>query len=219
VPNAGATASGTAFKPTTGEGKEIGIKFMPRGTNLMLTAAAFDIQQNDVLTPNPNNPFYSVQTDSARVRGFEFEVRGNVTREFEVVGGYSRLDPKVTSSIAGNTGKYLPNVNLDQASLWGKYTWYEGKLAGFGVGAGVRYVGENYGDSRNTIFIPSYTVFDAAISYDFVYARPDLKGLRAQVNVRNIADTYYVTSCHAGLPYCGLGLGRSVLGTLTYAWN
>ena len=95
--------------------------------------AAFDIQQNDVLIPNPNNPFYSVQTDSARVRGFEFEVRGNITREFEVVGGYSRLDPKVTSSIAGNAGKYLPNVNLDQASLWGKYTWYDGKLAGFDV--------------------------------------------------------------------------------------
>lgn len=219
VPNAGATATGTTFKPTTGEGKEIGIKFMPRGTNLMFTAAVFDIQQNDVLTSNPSNPFYSVQTDSARVRGIEFELRGNVTREFEVVGGYSRLDPKVTSSIAGNTGKYLPNVNLDQASLWGKYTWYDGKLAGFGLGGGVRNVGENYGDSRNTIIIPSYTVFDAAISYDFAYMRPDLKGLRAQVNVTNLADTYYVTSCQSGLPYCGLGLGRSVLGTLTYAWK
>ncbi|MCG6204308.1 TonB-dependent siderophore receptor [Rhodopseudomonas sp. HC1] len=219
VPNSGATITGSTFRPTTGEGKEIGIKFMPRGTNLMFTAALFDIEQKDVLTSNPSNPFYNVQTDSARVRGIEFEARGNVTREFEVVAGYSHLDPKVTNSIAGNSGKYLPNVNRDQASLWGKYTWYDGGLAGLGLGAGVRYVGENYGDSANALYIPSYTVVDAAISYDFGYLRPDLKGFRAQINATNLANTYYVTSCRSGLAYCGLGAGRAVLGTLTYAWN
>jgi len=28
-----------------------------------------------------------------------------------------------------------------------------------------------------------------------------------------------VASCLTGLPYCGLGNARTVLGTLKYAWN
>jgi iron complex outermembrane receptor protein len=219
TPNLGADAAGKSFRPTTGEGAEVGVKFKPVGSNFMVTAAAFDIRQQDVLTPNPVNPFFSVQTDAVRVRGFELELRGNLTREFELVGGYTHLDPRVTASIAGYAGKHMINTALDQASLWGKYTWQDGPLAGLGLGAGVRYVGDAYGDNFNTFVVPSYTLVDAAVSYDFAYMRPDLKGLKAQINVTNLFDHYYVASCFTGLPYCGFGNARTVLGTLKYSWN
>jgi iron complex outermembrane receptor protein len=219
TPNLGSDLAGNSFKPTTGDGKEIGVKFKPNGMNLMLTAALFEINQNNILTADPANPFFNIQTDAARVRGFEFEARGNVTREFEIVGGYSHLDPRVTSSIDGNAGKYLQNTALEQASLWGKYTWYSGPLAGFGIGAGVRYVGESYGDAANSFVVPSYTLFDAAVSYDLAYARPDLKGWKAQITASNLTDRYYVASCLTGLAYCAMGTGRTVLGTLKYSWN
>ncbi|MGO4685170.1 TonB-dependent siderophore receptor [Hyphomicrobium sp. 2TAF46] len=220
VPNAGADISGNTFRPTTGEGKEVGVKFMPNGTNLMFTAALFDIRQNDILTADSQTGgLTSVQTDQARVRGFEFEVRGNVTRELQIVGGYSRLDPEITKSKDGNAGNYLPNVNLDQASLWGKYTWFDGPLAGFGLSGGVRYVGENYGDQTNTIYIPSHTLFDAGLSYDFAYLDHKLDGWQAQLNATNLTDEYYVTSCQSGLAYCGLGQGRTILGTIKYSWR
>ena len=64
TPNLGADLAGNSFKPTTGEGTEIGVKFKPNGSNFMITAAAFDIRQQDVLTANPINPFFSVQTDA-----------------------------------------------------------------------------------------------------------------------------------------------------------
>jgi iron complex outermembrane receptor protein len=219
VPLAGTDLAGNTFKPTTGEGKEIGVKFKPLGSNLMVTAAWFDIVQQNLLTADPNSIFNNIQTGEARVRGFELEARGNITREFEIVGGYSRLDPRVTKSNDGFAGNYLVNTAIEQASLWGKYTWYSGPVAGLGLGAGVRYVGLSYGDSANTIAIPGYTLFDAAISYDFGYLRPDMKGLSAQINATNLADRYYVASCVTSLAYCGLGAGRRVLGTLKYAWN
>ena len=219
TPNLGADVFGNSFKPTTGEGGEIGVKYQPLGSNLMLTAAYFDTRQSNVLTANPLNPFFNTQTDAVRVRGFEFEAKGNITRELEIVAGYSHLDPKVTDSVAGNAGKIMVNTAREQASLWGKYTWHDGPLAGFGIGAGVRYVGDTFGDAANTILIPSYTLVDAAISYDFGYLRPDLRGLSAQINARNLTDRYYVASCFTGLPYCALGNGRTVLGTLKYSWN
>lgn len=219
TPNLGADSLGQSFKPTTGTGAEAGLKFMPNGMNLLMTAAVFNIDQRNVLTADPANPFFNVQTDAARVRGFELEAKGNITRELEIVGGYSRLDPRVTASTAGNAGKYLMNTALDQASLWAKYNWYSGPLAGLGIGAGVRYVGDSYGDAANTFVVPYYTLFDAALSYDLAMARPELRGWKAQVNVTNLTNKYYVASCLTGLPYCGMGAGRVVLGTLRYTWN
>ena len=49
--------------------------------------------------------------------------------------------------------------------------------------------------------------------------RPDMKGLKAQINVTNLFDHYYVASCFTGLPYCGFGNARTVLGTLKYNWQ
>ncbi len=222
VPNTGAMAgSTTPFKPTTGEGKEIGVKFQPVGTNLMFTAALFEIDQNDILTGDPASfGLTSLQTDSARSRGFELEARGNVTRELEIIAAYTKIDAKVTKSLTpANVGKYLNGVPLDQGSLWAKYTWFDGSLAGLGIGAGVRYVGESYGDATNSFVLPSYTLFDASVSYDLAYARPDLKGWKAQINATNLANKYYTVSCLTGLPYCGLGTARTVLGTLKYSWN
>ncbi|MEH2622661.1 iron complex outermembrane receptor protein [Bradyrhizobium sp. AZCC 1719] len=219
TPNLGADSAGQSFKPTTGEGAEVGVKFKPNGSNFMITAALFDIRQKDVLTQDPANFFFNVQTDAVRVRGFELELKGNLTRELEIVAGYSHLDPRVTSSIAGYAGKYMMSTARDQGAVWGKYTWYDGPLAGLGLGAGVRYVGETYGDNFNTFVIPSYALLDAAVSYDFAYARPDWKGWKAQINVTNLTNHFYVASCLTGLPYCGLGNARTVLGTLKYTWN
>ncbi|MGF6430428.1 iron complex outermembrane receptor protein [Bradyrhizobium elkanii] len=219
TPNLGTDSAGRSFRPTTGEGAEVGVKFKPNGSNFMVTAAAFDIRQQDVLTADPINPLFNVQTDAVRVRGLELELKGNLTREFEITAGYTHLDPRVTTSIAGYAGKYMMNTAQDQGAVWGKYTWYDGALAGLGLGLGVRYVGETYGDNFNTFVIPSYALLDAAVSYDFAYLRPDLKGWKAQVNVTNLTDHFYVASCLTGLPYCGLGNGRTVLGTMKYTWN
>lgn len=219
VPNSGISLTGVSFKPTTGESAEFGVKLKPANMNILLTAAVFDTRQKNILTADPTNPFFNIQTDEARVRGVELEARGNITRELEVIAGFSHLDPRVTKSIAGNTGKYLLNTALDQASLWAKYTWYDGPLAGLGLGGGVRYVGESYGDAANTFVVSPYTLLDATISYDLGYMRPDLRGWKAQVNATNLTNRYYVASCATSLVYCSLGAGRTVLGTLKYSWN
>ena len=219
VPTSGTDQFGALFRPTTGEGAEIGVKFRPLGSNLLLTAALFDTIQQNVLTADPTNVIFSVQTGEVRVRGIELEARGNVTRELEIIGAYSKLDPKVTKSNDGFVGNYLPNTALQQAALWTKYTFYDGPVAGLGIGGGVRYVGQSYGNNANTILIPDYTLFDATVSFDFKYLRPDLKGWSAQINATNLTNKYYVASCLTGLPYCGLGSARTVLGTVKYAWN
>jgi iron complex outermembrane receptor protein len=218
-PVLGSDRLGNPFKPTTGEGKEIGVKYQAPGSNLLFTAALFDIKQQNVQTPDPSDINFSVQTGEVQVKGFEFEVRGNVTRNLEIVGGYSHLDPKVTQTNDGNVGKYMIQVAREQASLWGVYTWYSGPLAGLGNGAGVRYVGESFADAANAFPVASYTLYDAALYYDFAYLRPDWKGWKAQINATNLFDHYYVASCATNNIWCGFGASRSVLLTLRYNWQ
>ncbi|MPZ40423.1 MAG: TonB-dependent siderophore receptor [Rhizobiales bacterium] len=215
-----ANNNGPPFKPTTGKGWEAGVKYQPIGYRMLLTAAVFEVTQQNVLTPDPNDNFLQVQTGEVRVRGWELEARGNITRELAIVGGVSHIEPIVTkTTIAANVGKDLANVPRDSASLWAMYTFYDGTLGGLGLGAGVRYVGGLFGDEGNTFLVPSHTLFDAVVSYDFGYLRPDMKGLTLQINATNLFNKYYVANCFTGLAYCALGAPRTVLATLRYNWQ
>ncbi|MCY1367399.1 Ferrichrome outer membrane transporter/phage receptor [compost metagenome] len=102
------------------------------------------------------------------------------------------------------------------ASLWLNYAFTTGHLEGLGLGAGVRYVGSTYADNANTLKVPSYTLVDAAVSYDFGQRDPRLEGLRASLNVHNLFDEEYVASCDEG--WCQYGERRTVFGTLRYTW-
>lgn len=215
VPNV--DKQGAPFKPTTGESKEIGIKYQPVGVNALFTAALYDTTQQNVLTPDPADISFNVQLGEIRVKGFEFEARASVNDRLDIVAGYSRLDPRVTQTTGPNIGQNVANVALETASLWGMYTMRDGPFAGWGVGAGVRYVGVSFADILNTIEIPAYTLFDAAITYDFSYLRRELQGLKFQVNVMNIADHYYVANCF-DFTYCSLGASRTILASLKYQW-
>ncbi len=215
-PTPGTDAQGNPFKPTTGKSSEVGIKYKPVGLDALFTVAWFDTVQQNVLTANPVNPLFSVQTGEVEVKGFEFEARASLNDRFDLIAGYSALDPRVTqTNTVGGVGKYMPQVALQTASLWGMYTMRDGPLAGWGFGAGARYVGKNYADALNTIEVPNYVLVDATITYDFGYMRPDLKGLKFQLNATNLANAYYVVTCY-NATYCVLGAERTVLATLKY---
>ena len=86
-------------------------------------------------------------------------------------------------------------------------------MAGFDLGAGVRYTEGIQADRENTREVPSYTLVDAALGYDFSHLGID--GLSARVNANNLLDKEYVASCYS-LNYCYFGAERSVMATVTY---
>ena len=69
-----------------------------------------------------------------------------------------------------------------------------GRSPDLGIGAGVRYVGESYGDAGNTFVIPSYTLFDAAMSYDLRLYAARSEGLEGCRSTRPIWPTILCVS-------------------------
>jgi iron complex outermembrane receptor protein len=194
------------------------VKYQPVGTNLLMTAALFDTTQQNVLTPDPNNPLFNVQTGAARSRGAEFEATASLTEGLKLKAAYAYTDTRTTQTNTPNQlNKHLNITPLNQASLWADYTILQGQLNGLGFGGGVRYVGDSYGNLANTISIPSYTLIDAAIHYDLSNLDQRLHGVQLAVNATNLFNHYYVASCTT-LTSCFLGAGRTVIGSVRYSW-
>jgi iron complex outermembrane receptor protein len=217
-PMLGVTQAGSAFKPTTAEQVEVGAKYQPAGTNILLTAALFDITQQNLTTPDPASPLFNVQTAEGRSRGLELEATASLTEGLKLVSSYTYTDMEVTkTNIAAQLGKQFVVMPRNQAALWADYTFQQSWIAGFGFAAGVRYIGDSYGDAANTILIPSYALLDAAVHYDLSYLDPKLRGVKLAVNASNLFDKYYVASC-TSLSACYLGAGRTVTGSIRYTW-
>ncbi|MEO8644159.1 TonB-dependent siderophore receptor [Pseudomonas sp.] len=218
-PTSNATASPTdSFKPTEGKQWELGIKYQPPGSSTLLTAAVYDLTQKNVsvTTTNSNNVSITSQTGEVKVKGLELEAVSDVTENLKVIAAYTLAKSDVQKGdFKGNRLQLMPN---QQASLWADYTWHNGVLDGFGIGAGARYTGNTYGDQGNTSLgkADAYTVFDAAVHYDLGRLDNSLKGASLALNATNLFDKDYISTCDSF--YCYYGDQRSVVASATYTW-
>ena len=218
-PTSNATASPTdSFKPTEGQQWELGIKYQPPGSNTLLTAAVYTLTQKNVsvTTTNSNNVSITSQTGEVKVKGLELEAVSDVTENLKVIAAYTLAKSEVQDgAFKGNRLQLMPN---QQASLWTDYTWHTGVLDGFGVGGGVRYTGNTYGDQANTKLgkADAFTVFDAAVHYDLGRLDNSLKGASLALNATNLFDKDYISTCDSF--YCYYGDQRSVVASATYKW-
>ena len=94
----------------------------------------------------------------------------------------------------------------------------EAALAGLGAGLGVRYARQSLGDYYEGAFsVPSYSVYDASLSYDLSRSPLKLKGVKLAMNVQNLTNKTYVSQCTSDLD-CYYGEGRTAVSSLTYDW-
>jgi iron complex outermembrane recepter protein len=219
-PQIGTDFFNRAFKPTTGTQWEAGVKYQPTFFNGLFTAAIFEITRQNVTTPDPDPAHFpkSVQLGEVVSRGVELESRVSLTNELDILAAYTYLDAKVTRSTQADLGKRPIGIPRNAASLWADYTFRSGALNGFGVAGGVRYTGSTAANAVNSIEVPSYTLYDAAIHYELAYLDPRLKGFKLAVNATNLFDRVYTASCLSAPNQCFYGLRRTVLGSLTYRW-
>ncbi|WP_431484285.1 TonB-dependent siderophore receptor [Pseudomonas solani] len=205
------------FKPTTGKQTEVGVKYQPVGTEALFTLAWFDLTQRNVVAWD-SNLGYNVQNGEVHSRGLEFEARGNLGENLELVGSFTYLKPEVTESAQAGVEDMQPARQPNHlASLWGTYQLATLGVPGLSVGAGARYVGSSYGDARNTYKVASVTLFDAMLGYELKFLAPELEGASVQLNASNLTDKVYAASC-AGSDSCFYGASRTLTANLNYAW-
>lgn len=217
VPLAGVTAGGDEFKPEKGVQYEAGVKYAPAGGQTVVTLSVFDLRRKNVLTPDLNDPFESVQTGEVRSRGVELESKSKVASGLDLIGSLSYADVKVTeSNNPDELGTRPAGVPKHMASLWLDYAVPAHVVPGLTVGGGARLIGATYGDELNTFRVPGYTLYDVALRYDLGRVSPSMRGLQFALNVQNLTDKRYADCGSAD--FCEYGTRRTVTATLRYLW-
>lgn len=237
---------GNAFKPMTGHQFEAGIKFEPPGSNVLLTAAVFHLLRKNV-TSQDLDPTHVctgfalnrcvLQSGELRSQGLELEGRASLISGLNLIGTYTYTDVKLTKSTSSVAlldgtlesleGKRPVGVPKHMASAWLQYRPTEGEMRGIGAGLGVRYIGPTFGTESNLwnlagfvrtpSRVPGYATIDASLDFALDRLIPALAGLRLELDIKNLADKQYVTSCD-GYGNCTWGDPRTALVTLRYRW-
>ena len=199
------------LEPETTTNYEVGTKWNVLNDRVSLTAAVFRTEKENTRVLVDNNTYQNAGT--TRVDGFELGASGKITDKWQVFAGYSYLDsenvdPGKAGSRAGaltglanaSKGKELPNTPKSSASLWTTYQLMP-KLT---IGGGAFYVDKVWGDSANTVYVPSYTRYDAMAAYKLS------KNVDFQVNVQNLTDKTYYDKAYAA-HFANQAAGRTVL--------
>lgn len=219
-PVSGTDVDSKPFDASTGKQYEVGVKYQPPGQDSFIQLSMYQIDKQNVLTSDLDNPGFSTQSGELRSRGVELEGKASLSERVNLVASVSRVDAEYTKDNDGLEGRHPIGVSPLTASAWLDYHWPEGTaLAGLGMGIGARYVRHSPGTSTsyNEFEVPSFTVYDGMVSYDFAQSPLHIKGVKLQANIENLDNKLYVSRC-SGVWECTYGQGRTVTANLTYDW-
>jgi iron complex outermembrane receptor protein len=216
LPVIGQDPNGDPFEPETGEQWEAGLKYQPSEVNGSVRVSVYDLTRQNFtqIDPSLGRAGKEVQTGEANSQGIEVEGSASLDFGLDVRGSLTFQDVEITeSAVEAEEGERPKQVRERMASLWADYTLQSSALEGFGVGAGVRHLGDSYGNVPNTLKAPSATLVDASVHYDW-------QGLRLQVNADNLLDNEYVASTfsRSAQNYATYGPTRTVTARLRYRW-
>ncbi|QZZ21399.1 TonB-dependent siderophore receptor [Leptothermofonsia sichuanensis E412] len=208
--NVGSTFERTLFKPERGTQYEVGVKADWLNRKLSTTLAFYQITRSNVLTSDPANPNFSIQTGEQRSRGIELDIAGEILPGWKIAGGYAYTNARITADTTFEVGNRLNNVPEHAFSLWTTYEVQTGSLKGIGGGLGLFYVGQREGDLGNTFQIPGYVRTDLSLFY-----RRD--NLRIGLNIENLLDARYFEASESDLRVF-YGAPFTVKGTISYSF-
>jgi len=159
--------------------------------SLTLSGAIFRTDRDNVRVADPANPGFFVNTGQQRTDGYEIGLQGEVTKSWQVYGGYAHLNGRTTKPVTTGTtatvasiipaGSKLGLVPEDTLSVWNRVRFDENWSAGLGV----IHQSSSFATISNTVTLPAFTRIDGALFYDLG------KKTRIALNVENLFDKRY----------------------------
>ncbi|MEY4555308.1 MAG: hypothetical protein RL093_427 [Pseudomonadota bacterium] len=200
----------TLLDPEETESFEIGAKANLFGDRLALSGAAFFLKRENAQIQI--SPGVFEQAGEAEVRGLELGVSGNITREWQVFGGYTYMQSELVRGAYTNVNVGDPLANTPEHSF-SLFTTYR-VIPSLSVGGGVYYVSDSFGGNQggagggaNRVYAPAYTRVDLFASYDIN------ETASLQLNVQNAGDEEYIMRTN-GVHHADVAPGRQAILTL-----
>ncbi|WP_343591800.1 TonB-dependent siderophore receptor [Flavobacterium sp.] len=214
MPQTGSLPAGSLFKPLESDLKEFGMKAVFFNNSVSFNAAIYEINQRIILmnANDPVNPDLLVTRGSERSRGFECDLAGYITKDWQINASYSYIDAEITND--ANTsliGQRKQNTPKNSANLWTRYNFAShSALDDFGIGLGMQYQSSKVPWFTRDFTIPDFTIFDAALYY-----KPNNGNMQIALNAGNLLNKTYWLGAQNYLRLFP-GSPRNVSLTVTY---
>jgi len=185
-------ASPARFDPLESSLKEVGLKGEFLNGKIFANLAIFDIVQNNILLGDTYDLESLTTRGEQRSRGFEMDISGYVTPNFQLIASYGFNDAEIVEdAIEEFIGERIGGAPKHNANFWGKYDFTNKTLKGVGIGFGAQFVDERFTwynptYSIDRVLLPAYTVFDAAIYY-----KPSKSTMQLTLKINNLFDETY----------------------------
>jgi iron complex outermembrane receptor protein len=179
--------AGTVLPATVSKQYELGVKH--DSDSLDLSAALFRVDRVNQVDERRGADRYLTQDGLVVYQGMDLSGTYKATRALNLGASVVYLDATLKKMTAGQAA--LEGNAPAYASQWQGVVTAEYKLPsvpGLKLHGNVRYFGKSYTSDANTLLVPSYTLANAGVSYDFRVAGHDLSVFG---NVYNLFNTKY----------------------------
>ena len=175
-----------SFDLTTGRSWESGVKSTLGNGRFEMTAAVFQVAQDNILTRDPNNANITIQGGRQSSTGIEVSLAAVPTPalRIDVNAAFmnAQFDELIEAGGANRAGNVPTNVPERTAGVWATYRFTAWPLT---VSAGVRGQGRSFANNANTIRISGYALLDAQASWRLGPGEVTVRG-------KNLTNRFYV---------------------------
>ncbi|MEY8263818.1 MAG: TonB-dependent receptor [Bermanella sp.] len=168
-------------RPVESDSQEYGVKWNI-SDQLNASISYFNIRKTNIV--DASNLLQPEVVDEIESSGYEASLLGRISPHWAVSANVSEYQAEITKSQdkpadAGNRARGTPTRS---GSLWLKYDVKPYGESGFGIAFGVNHVGARPGDNANSFELPSYTLFDTALTYK------SRSGIGLRLQIENLAN-------------------------------
>lgn len=186
--NYGTDSDLNTFDPQTGTNYELGFKRDWMNGKWNSTFALYQITNNNVVTPDPSNSLFSIQSGQQKIKGFEADIKGEIFRNLDVVINYAFTEGKTTKNDTdpSSVGSQLSGTSKHVQNTWLNYKIDNGALNGIGLSLGYQYQADRkpwFASNDDKLQLPDYFRLDGGLSYT-------KNKITFNVLVNNILDKY-----------------------------
>ncbi|MFQ5651107.1 MAG: TonB-dependent receptor [bacterium] len=192
---------------------ELGAKLHALGGRLTSTVSVYHLERENIGIADETG--VTQQTGDQRSRGLEFEIAVQPLQGWNAFLNYAFTDAELTEfrevnprtrqimDFSGNTPGFAPEhiINFWTTKDFNKT---------IGIGAGFRYVSEQFIDEDNAFEIDDYLTFDGSLYYTF-------GNIRWSLNIKNITDKDYLRRGGFGSASVTPGNPRAVYGAVNFS--
>ncbi len=197
LPSQNYGADGNILEPTEGTNTEAGLKMAFFDNDLNISAAIYQANKDNVaeyanMGQLPNGSWIYRSVDGIETDGYEIEIAGSVTENWNVSGGFTTN--KAEDEDGNDRTTYIPSKMFKFTNTYN----FTQALDGLTLGGSVRWQNDTYYDTRIAANIsatgeqinvrqeqPAYWLVDVMARYEFN------NGLSVTLNIDNLFDEFY----------------------------